>query len=258
MSELTIGEKIKQFRKRAGMSQLELESLSGASTGSISRIETNQINPTKETILSISKALQLISEETASLFGLDFISSLTIIDIVNKVNEHLDIEKIMQVAVNEIGVKLNYRNVSIFLIIGENLYGRYMNENENSTNSIRLIGKPFNELFVPLKASTSLFVRCVKEKKVFQSNRLNDFGMNAVEESTGDYIQKATKINYSIAVPLVTNDECIGCIFFAKEEALSYNEELPLIEGLAKNIARQMYNSIVLKSRKKIKKIKKD
>jgi len=48
---ISIGDKVKNFRKQAGMSQFNLELEIGASTGSISRIENNQINPTKETLL---------------------------------------------------------------------------------------------------------------------------------------------------------------------------------------------------------------
>lgn len=67
---ITLGEKIKYFRKRAGLSQLDLEVAIDASAGSISRIENNVINPTKETILDISDALNLHPIETAYLFGI--------------------------------------------------------------------------------------------------------------------------------------------------------------------------------------------
>lgn len=64
------GQRIKQFRKRAKVTQLELELRINASFGSISRIENGITNPTKETLLEIAKALNLNPLETAMLFGI--------------------------------------------------------------------------------------------------------------------------------------------------------------------------------------------
>ncbi len=65
-----IGQKIRYYRIRAGMSQLELELLVHAAQGSISRIESGKVNPTKETIWAIARTLQLTNLEIASLFGI--------------------------------------------------------------------------------------------------------------------------------------------------------------------------------------------
>jgi len=66
-----VGKKIKFFRLRAGLSQLDLELAIHAAQGSISRIESGRVNPTKETIWSIATHMDLSREDTASLFGLD-------------------------------------------------------------------------------------------------------------------------------------------------------------------------------------------
>lgn len=58
-NNLTLGEKIRKFRKRAGMSQLDLEVAIGAAAGSISRIENGEVNPTKETLSRIANSLSL-------------------------------------------------------------------------------------------------------------------------------------------------------------------------------------------------------
>lgn len=67
----TLGEKIRFFRKRAGLSQMELEIRINASQGSISRIEKDLINPTKETILKIAKIFNLHSTELEDLFNIE-------------------------------------------------------------------------------------------------------------------------------------------------------------------------------------------
>ena len=65
----TLGNKIRVFRKLKGFSQLDLELSIGASTGTISRIENNDINPTKETIHRIAKVLKLNNIELEYLIG---------------------------------------------------------------------------------------------------------------------------------------------------------------------------------------------
>ncbi len=59
----TLGEKIRFFRTQKKLSQSDLELDSDLSFGTVSRIECDQINPTKETIIKIAKALDLTSSD---------------------------------------------------------------------------------------------------------------------------------------------------------------------------------------------------
>ena len=68
IKEITIGEKIRFFRKRNGFSQLKLEIEAELSPGMISRIENNVKNPTKETLGKIAIALKLNYYEISYLF----------------------------------------------------------------------------------------------------------------------------------------------------------------------------------------------
>lgn len=65
----TIGKRLRFFRKRAGMSQLELETSIGASAGMVSRIENGSVNPTKESVLSIAKELKMNEREIDYVIG---------------------------------------------------------------------------------------------------------------------------------------------------------------------------------------------
>jgi transcriptional regulator with XRE-family HTH domain len=71
MIKVTDGKLIKQFRKRSGITQMELELRIGAAFGTISRVENGVTNPTKETLLAIAIALKLSALETALLFGIN-------------------------------------------------------------------------------------------------------------------------------------------------------------------------------------------
>jgi transcriptional regulator with XRE-family HTH domain len=68
-SGFSLGYKIRLYRRRAGLSQLNLEVLAGLSPGVISRMENDLINPTKETLVRVIKVLNLSNEEIVDLFG---------------------------------------------------------------------------------------------------------------------------------------------------------------------------------------------
>lgn len=65
----TLGEKLKYFRKRNNLSQMELEVATNSAAGAVSRIEKGVINPTKETILKIAEVLGLNDYEISYLIG---------------------------------------------------------------------------------------------------------------------------------------------------------------------------------------------
>lgn len=67
--ELDIGRRLRFFRKRVGISQLDLETEIDGSPGMISRIEGNFVNPTKETILKIADVLNLNGAELDYIIG---------------------------------------------------------------------------------------------------------------------------------------------------------------------------------------------
>lgn len=69
IDELTLGRKLYAFREDRKISQTRVEVETGLSFGTISRIENNVINPTKETLTRISTFLRLDSSEFNYLVG---------------------------------------------------------------------------------------------------------------------------------------------------------------------------------------------
>ncbi|MEO6728449.1 MAG: helix-turn-helix transcriptional regulator [Candidatus Dojkabacteria bacterium] len=67
--QLLLGNRLRNFRKRYGLSQMDLEIKIEASPGSISRMENGEVNPTKETIYKISDELNLTNQERQFLYG---------------------------------------------------------------------------------------------------------------------------------------------------------------------------------------------
>jgi len=69
IDELPLGRKLYAFREDRKISQTKVEVETGLSFGTISRIENNVINPTKETLNRISSFLRLDSSEFNYLIG---------------------------------------------------------------------------------------------------------------------------------------------------------------------------------------------
>jgi transcriptional regulator with XRE-family HTH domain len=69
--EATLGEKIKFYRLRLGLSQEELAYKAGLGVGTISEIEQNNNKPLMENIHKLSVALELSAKETAYVFGVN-------------------------------------------------------------------------------------------------------------------------------------------------------------------------------------------
>jgi len=65
------GSILRILRKQRGISQLNLEAQAQLSPGSISRIENNKTNPTKETLFKLAVILQLSREEIVDLFAIN-------------------------------------------------------------------------------------------------------------------------------------------------------------------------------------------
>ena len=70
--KMSIGPQLKTYRVSRGVTQMELEVRANLSHGVISRIESDKINPRKETLIKIAKELELHNQEVANLFGIHF------------------------------------------------------------------------------------------------------------------------------------------------------------------------------------------
>lgn len=111
-----IGSKIREYRKKAGLSQFDLENEIDASAGSLSRIENNEVNPTKETLSKISKVLNLKSSEVADLIGIEILTTEELVLAIQALSSSLDLNTTLQTAV-DIMFELfpNYNGGIVFL-----------------------------------------------------------------------------------------------------------------------------------------------
>src|SRR3990167_3969491 len=105
---MTIGQKIKQFRERAGLSQLALEMEAELASGHLSRIESGRKNPEKETLIDIAYALKLNTFEIASLFGIDLSDINRLFEETTEILSTHNLMEVLDRTVNNLVLKMGY------------------------------------------------------------------------------------------------------------------------------------------------------
>ena len=215
-----IGEKIKSYRARTGMSQLDLELEMEASPGMISRIERGKVNPTKETVGKIADILKLNTFEKFNLFNLGddkFFSK--ILNISFNVQDTQNKLGLVKLVVDEL---VEVLNIYTAILVEERegyLYGVDSTQHWSREVALKIIGRDFSDLRVSLKEDTNYFVKCYKEQSPIYSSELSDFACPAINKDLADRIQKLTKVHSFIAVPVInrSNMESIACVLFVKD-----------------------------------------
>lgn len=242
--ELTLGQKISAYRKRAKMSQLDLEIAIDAGQGSISRIENDQVNPTKETIMLISKALDLTDEQIASLFNLNVIDPALLIYSISYITEHLDINSIIQKAIDEIASRLGYMHVSIYLKEGDILNARNINMSDYNVRALKLLPMDFFSLQLKLNPNTrNVIGKSVIEGKICESNKLSDFTVEVFPSMYADAMQKVLGMKKGVVLPLKLQDKVFGAMLFIKRESENYENEMPVLMAFSRQVAIAINNA---------------
>ncbi|MFX1499383.1 MAG: helix-turn-helix domain-containing protein [Promethearchaeota archaeon] len=68
----TLGAKVAFYRRRLELSQQELEDAAKLASGTVSRVESNLVLPTRGTLFRIANVLRLDKKEVAYLFDINF------------------------------------------------------------------------------------------------------------------------------------------------------------------------------------------
>lgn len=243
-----IGEKIRSFRKRAGMSQLDLEVAIDASNGSISRIESGEVNPTKETLLKIANELKLVTFESAVLFGLNISDLAEIVNTSAKVSSSLDLNISLQTAATELAQQMNFTGIAISLVVGDKAFLRAITETSYTHAMIKLFASGLENVSVSLTENTdNLTVKTILEKKPQVVTRLEDISIPAVNETASKIIERLIDFKSGISIPLLDKGTCIGAAFFSRNYATDYSSELNILSSFAEVIVNAINNSVKFK-----------
>ncbi len=246
MKDLAIGEKIRLFRKRAGLTQLELELKIGAASGSISRIEKGETNPLKETLLKIIETLNLQAKDAAFLFDIEIEEEYTKLVNFSKKFNTLDLNQVINNFTNDIVHELNLtQSVLVWIKEGDVIKTTPFTKHWYTELVLRLLPIPFSSIKISMidpKYSKNVVRKAAEAKKVYQSERLADFGIGILDTNLLDKIQKIIKTKISIAIPIVIEDECIGVVASSWEDKSKSQDDLPVVQALTNQLAIAINN----------------
>lgn len=241
-----IGDKIRNFRKRAEMSQLELEVAIGAATGSISRVESGDVNPSKETLVKIIESLNLNMYDAADLFDIN-VSQDPVEKIISEVNglitEGLSKQQIYDLTTQRL-VKLLNVDYCGFLVLddeGENIELVSVDIPSIIYGFVeKFIGRKTVGLKFPLRKEgydENHYVRTVVENRIIETDNFYNHTRPVIPEQMSDLVAKYMDFSRGIALPLSHNGKVLGCIgLMWKSKSVSIGEH-KVLQAFAKQIA---------------------
>ncbi|MBN2100806.1 helix-turn-helix domain-containing protein [Candidatus Dojkabacteria bacterium] len=238
MAEISIGEKIKAFRNDVGVSQLDLELAIGTSPGCISRIENGRVNPTKETIIDISKALKLETPQIASLFGIDYKDPAALFDVATDILSAETLEDVLAKTVNDLILKLGYLASVIFLVKNDDLCAAALTNSNISKKVFSCLDRPFSEFRLSLSNDLeNLTVKCTLDKKTYLTYLTREYLCPGVSQDLADKLQEVSGDKSHLLVPLEYEGNIIGVIVYIKKIKSDFEGERELLCQITKQVA---------------------
>lgn len=248
MDKYLIGKKIRYYRKRLNFSQMELELATNSAFGSISRIESGKINPTKETLSSISQSLKLKPSEIADLLGLKIFSPSELVLAINKFTKSLDLKTTLQTAVDimfDLYPGYNGGCIGLLDTDSKTLYAQTVSNMPNMDKVYKILPTIVPKLNVKLDSEpTNLMVRCIKEDKALQSNDFYGFIKGSVPYPIARLVERYLGFKHGLVMPLKYEGKTIGICWYAKKVDEIFNEdEVDLLTLLSNQIGIAIENS---------------
>jgi len=239
-----LGQKIRNFRIRAGKSQMDLELEIGASAGSLSRIENGEVNPTKETLLKIANELHLNSLDATTLFDLDINEFGRLVKLAQNLNL-LDIDKVLQSSVNNITAELNLLGAAVTEIRGRNLYAITITETWYTQLIQKIAEMPVHLMHASLdNDKDNISIRTVNENKTFLFEKMSDVAVPTVSPKIADILAKVINFKSGASIPLREDNKVIGTIMFLSTfSAEDLKTRLPLLELFSDFVSTSIINS---------------
>ncbi len=240
VTALSVGQKIKNFRTQKKVSQSELELEANLSFGTVSRIENEVINPTKETLIKIVQALELLGHQAASLFD---INTTDLGDIYTELASTMNINEILQKSVNQIVKELNLLGGVVLLVKGPMVYAHTFTQTWYTELAHKIIGKPFSNLSLPLTENSNYIVKTINEKKVYVTHKLSDSTVPPLSSKIVDLLAKLTGHKSAISFPILSGEKVFGAIYFSKNYEDDFSNEYKTLEKFVTYISQCIQNA---------------
>ncbi len=233
----SLGQKIKNFRKRAGKSQFDLELDIEASPGSISRIESGEVNPTKETLMKIVECLNLNELEQSSLFNIGNKFSVNVLENINELIVAGDSEDLLNKATSMFIKELNLLAIIVCLIDGEFIKAKALTSQWYTPIINGIIGTDFKNLrfrFESEEFKKNSMYKVIREGKELLSDKLEDFACPPLSVSVSRTLATFTGNKANICFPIPGQNKILGTILFTKNVKDDFQTEREVLREFTK------------------------
>lgn len=243
-SNKTIGEYIKQFRKRLGISQHDFENQLDLSTGSLTKIESGKVVPSRESLLKFIKVLDLNVFDTFNILQLPTNKITSLINLINKINLLTSEEEIAQIACNNIPEQIGSFGAAVCLIDGDLLKTIGFTKSWYADLIIQLIPFPYKDFYVSVsKDVDNLMIQSIKTKKLIYSNKLEEFLRPFVYKNIARIFQKTAHMESIISVPMIAEDKVLGVALYATHSRTNFEKEKDLLSAFTQVISTSIYKT---------------
>jgi transcriptional regulator with XRE-family HTH domain len=238
---MKIGEKLKNYRQRAGYSQMDLEIAIDAAFGSMSRIENNKVNPTKETLISIAKTIGMSTNEIADLFGINLSDESSVLDLISSLHEFSIQSDLENYIVNDFTLKLGYLGSLLIIDEGDTLRCKALTANNISSVTFDLLKKYTRISLTDLKLSktrhsSNIVVQSVATQNPRVCYSTAELGAPVMPDFIGNMIQKHTGDKIYGIYPITHKKKSIGAIAFAKKVMVDFGDDDKILGNVVKQV----------------------
>lgn len=245
---LPIGQRIKRYRTEKGFTQQKLEFEIGAAQGSMSRIESGETNPSKETLHKIATSLHLSSFQTLLLYD-ENISGIS--DIMNSLRflySNPQKKSMMERSLRILAKEINLLGCALFLVEDDYLYEFAFTHGWYSHFMISILRIPEDSMSVTLEAEKNLIAKSVREKETKYTTSLHDIITPGLPPHIVARLQNMSAIKSMQIVPVLCEQKCFGAMVYGKRYREKFSLESPILHSFTKNIAVAIYNSKIIRS----------
>lgn len=142
--------------------------------------------------------------------------------VTNLVTRSLDFKKVTQSIVDSIATHMGFVG-GILLFFGEShhkLFPEAITQVQYTDVVRRMLPKNFAEYFIDVRKDDTLAVKAIVTGEIQKSKRLSDFVSPPVPTIAALGIQKSVGAHGFVAVPIVSENEIVGCIVFLTQEKI--------------------------------------
>jgi len=229
---------------RVGLTQLELENSLDLANGSLTKIESGKVTPSRETLVKVIDRLNLNAHESALLLGLSVSKIAGVIDVISDILVLEDESAIAQKAVNDIPKLLGMLGASFNLVFGDEL--RTMAITQTWYTDVLLKVMPFHptEYTVSLsKDHQNLMVKTINEGESQYGESLHEFTRPFIPPRVALMLQKTVGVKSMLSVPMIVNKEKVGVIIYAKDQVMDFMDEIPLLNSYTAAVGALIYKT---------------